>query len=408
MTPELNASKNFDEREDLRASLERFARDSAQFRDIGADVAGAARRAYLQAKRERKCDDEISAAMTKATDDLDATRVMAARAVPEFTSEVRRGIWWDVIVGIVPALGLVALLAVGAVLLNSVVPLQIVAWLGIVFALVVVVVVSLASGRVDRFPKFLSVAKLFGGIDSQVLTSSAGALVVGLVVFGLAGVQLSTFTKSRQTRDLVLRATELSKLDDAVAITVAALKAQATPERAQAVVKQETGVSWTVEQWKPYGGAVVAQADFREGQAVVRYANASAGDTSVLESYLLHDGKEREHRRYLVGKVVSVGDAAVDGRKVTLKLDSSPQAPMVFTLPAGKFAPAIGTQFVAVEKKPGELSYFQEVDGIVQKFSMAPQSNRSAAELSMDMATVRKDDVAKPADVSTMEAEKRK
>lgn len=407
MTTEQSASMNVDESGALRASLDRFAMDSARFHDIGADVAAVARDAYVQAKREGQSEDQIAAAMTKATDDLEAARAMASHAVPQITAEIRRGIWWDIAVGIGPALGLVALLAAGAVLLDSVVSLRVVEGFGIAFALVVLVVLKLASGTLDRSPKFLSLANLFGGMNSPLLTSSAGALVVGLVVFGLAGSQLSNFTESRQTRDLALLANELSKVDDAVAITVAALKAQTTPERAQALVKQETGVGWTVEQWKPRGGAVIARADLRDGQAVVRFANAFAGDASVLDSFLLKNGKEREYRRYLVGKVIGVGDAPLDARKVTLKLDSSPQTPMVFTLPAGKFAPAIGTQFVAVEKRPGELSYFQELDGVVQKFSIATRSDRSAAVGSTDMAAARKDDVAKPVDASTMEAAKK-
>jgi len=193
-------------------------------------------------------------------------------------------------------------------------------------------------------------------------------------------------THSIQARDLVQRAAELLKVDDAVAITVAALKAQATPERVQALVKQETGMGWIVEQWKPHSGAVMARAPVREGQAVVRYANTSANNASIVESFLLHDGKELEHRRYLVGKVVDVGDAATNGRKVTVKLDSSAE-PMVFTLPEGKLAPAVGSQFVAVEKKPGELSYFQEVDGVVQKLSATMRSDQSGAAPSTGAAT---------------------
>src|SRR5207245_2265535 len=99
---------------------------------------------------------------------------------------------------------------------------------------------------------------------------------------GLAGSQLSSFTIARHTESVALLANEVSKVDDAVAITVAAVKAQAAPENAQAVVKQETGVSWTVEQWRPLVGAVLAKADVRGGQAVLRYSKASAGGAPVL------------------------------------------------------------------------------------------------------------------------------
>ena len=54
--------------------LERFAHDSAQFRDVGVDVVAVARRAYLKAKHDHKSPAEIAAAMTKAVDDLEAVR----------------------------------------------------------------------------------------------------------------------------------------------------------------------------------------------------------------------------------------------------------------------------------------------------------------------------------------------
>ena len=101
----------------------------------------------------------------------------------------------------------------------------------------------------------------------------------------------------------------------------------------------------------------------------MQYLNLSLGAPVEIASYVGKAGKE-EPRRYLIGKVVGLGDAPLDVRKVNVMFESLLKEPRSLTLPAGTMPPAIGTQFVGVLKNPHELSYFQEVDGVTQKLLM--------------------------------------
>lgn len=341
-----------------RRSVAAFARDSAVLRDVGPDVAMAARQAYWAARQKGVDDAQMEALMTQAHDDTPGLLRIALAG--DDREDVKRGIAWDVGAGLLPAGVLIIALATAAAWMGSVVTLHQVAAVAAVMFVLAVAAAALAFGRFSKGSFGARLRSLAGGPGSPVLTGSVGALFLGVFVVGLGGAQLSSYTKQQHEVLVQAQALEQRKVDTGIALTLAALRAETEPARATELVESRIGVGWKVESLSPSVGAVMARAQLRDGEGVITYSKTTGERSGVLEYRLISAVRPSTQKRYYFGTVAPTTDVGV--LRLTLKTGET----TTFRLPPGTLPPVPGAEVVVSERENGELASVQTVDGVVQ------------------------------------------
>lgn len=364
------------EREAARASLNAFARSSAALADISAEQSAAASLAYLRAKERGLNKNEAAKLMEQAL--AQSTRMREGGLDAEYRSELKRGFWWDVGVGLVPA-GLLALALWGvSELRQSPVALRYVAvGAGVLFIAAVYIAYEVRQTNPSGW--------LMNGLrrvthgDVSAIGGSVGALVVGAFLFAAGGAALSQFTKEKQRRHVSQLSAELGRIDTALAVTLAARSVDAELRSVSEFVENTTGLDWNIAKVERMGDQVIARANLQGGEALVRQVRQAPSGGGFLQTELRLGSKSQEVRQYLYGTVVAPDDKhTVSARQVALRLKDSEMV-AVYELPPNAIAPAPGTVVLAREQSSGVLATIQSLDDVRQSLLKSAAITRVGA-----------------------------
>jgi hypothetical protein len=351
------------EREAARASLNAFARSSAALVDISADQSAAASLAYLRAKEQGLDKDEAARLMVQAL--VQSERMRESGLDAEYRFELKRGFWWDVGVGLIPA-GLLALvLWVVLELRQSPVTLSYVAG-GALALLSVAAYVGYEVRQTNPSGFLANALKRVAHGDVSPLGGSVGALVVGAFLFATGGLALVQFTQEKQRQHAVRLSAELGRIDAALAVTLAGRSVDAELKSVSEFVENTTGLDWNIAKVERIGDQVIARARLQDGEALVRQVRQSPSGGGFLQTELRFETKSQEVRRYLYGTVVASDDKrTVSARQVVLRLKDSDLI-AAYELPPNAIAPAPGTVVLAREQSSGVLATIQSLDDVRQ------------------------------------------
>jgi len=154
----------------------------------------------------------------------------------------------------------------------------------------------------------------------------------------------------------------LTKVNQAAAVTLAALQVGASASETQDVVNRLTSTNWIrVEPTLRAGGGVLAIADLRRTTTRRLQLVSESAESPTLVSYLMSSsGETVPYADYVVGTVLEA-----DFDKVTLKV-ANETSPRVFRLPRGTLPPSKNSHVVAAIDPTGKAVVFlQPIDSLV-------------------------------------------
>jgi len=198
---------------------------------------------------------------------------------------------------------------------------------------------------------------------NRILMNSGGAIPAGLVVlFGLGGLGYIIHRDEQRKQGQELQA-RLATLNQAAAITFAALEARASVADTQEAVRTATAANWiTVEGLPTAAGALLARADLQGlRRAELRVTSSSADNTtpSLTTFVTSKSGDTVRYADYVLGTVVSA-----DLGKVTVEI--KPNETRVFALPHGTLPPPVkSVVVVALSRSDGTALFLQTVDSVI-------------------------------------------
>ena len=197
-----------------------------------------------------------------------------------------------------------------------------------------------------------------GGGWNEMLVHSGGAMASGF--FFLLALSVFVYDQRERVNNGELEA-GLERVNQAAAVTLAALKSGATVPQTQDAVTRVTAANWIkVEPNSNVKGAVLARAYLPHTMtAELRLASTSAQAPS-LTSYLKSKSGEVLYADYILGTVVKA-----DFDKVTVQVDGA-TTPQVIALPRGTLPPPVRSQVVAAISRADNTTVFlQPIDAVV-------------------------------------------
>ena len=198
------------------------------------------------------------------------------------------------------------------------------------------------------------------GSVNRYFRHSHGTVVAGLAMTAVLGFYALTEGDRKQNHEIEI---SLEKLNQGVAVAVAASRAEVTLAKTQKAVDRATAVDWVkVRSLPTTGDMVLARAESPQllVHAEARVVNdASAATGRTLASYVVSKSGETRWADYVVGKVV-----AADLDSVTIEV--SPQNRKIVSLPSGTLPPPVGTEVVAaVNRVDGKATFLQSIDTVL-------------------------------------------
>jgi hypothetical protein len=343
---------------ELKAAFYRSAREGKGFDliDAGA-IAVVASKAFREAKQAGKDAAGVREAMAMAVQDMrDSDRMVELADGVLEESEQREGIVSDILLGaIVPAIlvGLVYGIYRGfgiSVATSSTFVLSILFALTAIWA----ILVSVGRGRMFGW-------NFLGILNSTAVARSSGAMVVGSIFLITCSLFLLKVSEESLNRNLM-------KLNEAVAIVLAASKTGTDVTRTQDVVNRTTGVNWIeVRALSTQPGAVLAHAHLPTGEAEVRFGSVTSGSVTPA-SFVVSGLRERPYAQYVIGKIILPKElTGVGPREVVLS--TGPGSIVKVMLPEGTLLPPVGSTVVAAVTPSGRVLFLQPVDGVIQKLA---------------------------------------
>lgn len=362
-------------RKAARESLDAFARQSTALMDIGAREASVASHAYLEAKKRSLSTDEAAKMMASAVESTKTMRLGAFAS--EIEPEDQKAFWGDIVAGVVVPATILLLIWIVAAVAHSDIEFRYVAMCA--------AALLLSAGYLRRVLSRSESTKLVEGalslfrVNSSVVLNSVGALVVGAVVLVAGGGYLIESRESKNIASSSLLSAEFSRVDAALAMTLAARSTDAEPRQVAELVQRATGLAWTIER-SDASGAVLARASLqdRSGSVLVRYVDTPQASERMLQSELEVNGKPVAVGHYLYGVVEApdVGKPA-NLREMRLRLEDSAEL-AVLQLPANTLPPAPGTAILARESEHGVAESIQYVDAVRRSLLVAGKQGMAA------------------------------
>lgn len=366
-------------RKAARESLDAFARESTALADIGAKEASAASRAYLEAKKRSLSSEDASRMMAAAVKSSATMRQDAFES--DFIPENKKGFWLDIGAGLgLPVMILLIISAIASAI-NTDVEFQYVA-----LSAVALLMAAWYLRKVLSRPKgsrFMEGALGLVRVNPTIAMNSLGALVVGAGVLMVGGDYVIKIRESKALASNEMLSAELSRVDAALAMTLAARSTNAEPRQVAALVQDATGLAWEIER-NADNGPVIARASLQDppGKVLVHYVNNPQASQRMLQSELVVKGKSVAVGQYLYGVVEASAAHPANLREMRLRLKESSQL-AVLQLPPNTLPPVPGTAILARESEYGVAESIQNVDDIRRSLLVAgkrtvvlPDSNR--------------------------------
>lgn len=366
-------------RKAARESLDAFARESTALADIGAKEASAASRAYLEAKKRSLSSEDASRMMAAAVKSSATMRQDAFES--DFIPENKKGFWLDIGAGLgLPVMILLIISAIASAI-NTDVEFQYVA-----LSAVALLMAAWYLRKVLSRPKgsrFMEGALGLVRVNPTIAMNSLGALVVGAGVLMVGGDYVIKIRESKALASNEMLSAELSRVDAALAMTLAARSTNAEPRQVAALVQDATGLAWEIER-NADNGPVIARASLQDppGKVLVHYVNNPQASQRMLQSELEVKGKSVAVGQYLYGVVEASAAHPANLREMRLRLKESSQL-AVLQLPPNTLPPVPGTAILARESEYGVAESIQNVDDIRRSLLVAgkrtvvlPDSNR--------------------------------
>lgn len=366
-------------RKAARESLDAFARESTALADIGAKEASAASRAYLEAKKRSLSSEDASRMMAAAVKSSATMRQDAFES--DFIPENKKGFWLDIGAGLgLPVMILLIISAIASAI-NTDVEFQYVA-----LSAVALLMAAWYLRKVLSRPKgsrFMEGALGLVRVNPTTAMNSLGALVVGAGVLMVGGDYVIKIRESKALASNEMLSAELSRIDAALAMTLAARSTNAEPRQVAALVQDATGLAWEIER-NADNGPVIARASLQDppGKVLVHYVNNPQASQRMLQSELEVKGKSVAVGQYLYGVVEASAAHPANLREMRLRLKESSQL-AVLQLPPNTLPPVPGTAILARESEYGVAESIQNVDDIRRSLLVAgertvvlPDSNR--------------------------------
>lgn len=226
-------------------------------------------------------------------------------------------------------------------------------------AFVIFIVALATAGLISYF----WVGKLLRGTKpnswSAVLLHSGGSIVGGLFVL----VCFVYFAQNdwNRTREQEL-SVRLEKLNQAAAVTLAAIQAGASVKETQDAVRRSIAADWiTVNSVLRTEGAVLGRAVLPQTQtAELRLTSLSEGSPRLASFLNSKSGESVPYADYIAGRVVK---ASLDNVTLMVGPDNTEQ---VFILPPGTLPPPVNSEVVAaITRSDNRAIFLQPIDSVV-------------------------------------------
>lgn len=358
----------------LREASRRFGEGSTALTEADIDMAAIARKALRKAQLEEESLERSAADPEGWKADRQALGAAVALVDRELRAEVRTGIRGDLLLGIGPAALLIGLLSIAALVLNAPVSRNLVYWMGgglVCLALFVIASAWSFGGRLPQPVRMLS--------SRRVLTTSAGAAMVGALLFFASGLLLSKYTVDRQRFEV---ARELRLIDSSAQLTLVAQARGFDASRAVQLAGQATGVDWHVETpGTGGGGLLLAKTSLPSAEAVLSYSSSPGGDreasTTLSKAHLVfdRDGRLLDSSTHLIA---TVGRQPAGGQP-RLLLTGASGVTRTFAVPRGLAVPPEGTRVVASLRGNREVALLQPVEWVARQLPSAAASALAAS-----------------------------
>ena len=194
---------------------------------------------------------------------------------------------------------------------------------------------------------------------NAVLVHSGGSLLAGLCVLLVSGYVAHGFGERQFSQE---REARLDKVNQAAAVTLAAIQVNASVEKTQAAVLKSTSADWIhVEDTPRSEGSVLVRATLARAQlAELRLASSSDAAPRLATFLTNKSGVLVPYVDYVTGTVVSA-----DLNKVTLSTGPL-RTEKVYSLPPGTLPPPVKSDVVAaISRADQSVVFIQSIDAVV-------------------------------------------
>jgi hypothetical protein len=352
----------------VRKSALELGEKSTALTDGDFDLAAAAMVAYRNS-RLREEPGPVTADDTKESQfSLSSAQKLLEE---EATSDIRKGIGIDLLLGVAPSLVLVSLMSLYAHLQNTVISFRAVSIVGALLVLSCIPAMGVALGYWTSQKK-----AIFGRWQIQsYLATSVGSLVAGVFLFVCAGGLLSMYTKNQQADAVEGMARELRLFDSAVALSAVAEQRGLDRVAALSMAAEKAGVHFDVQSKPPKNVRMVATAGLTEGPGAVTLTYESALIEALRPFARVEARNERvsASHEYIIGRIH--GEQRGTDTISLSSVDNSAQV-MSYSIGSGLSVPPPKTIVIAT-LKGGKVVGIDPIDWLATRL---PESKSSSEE----------------------------